>query len=491
MTARTVLRALLGVLALLDVVILVVRFVSVLSAADVTVFPAEGPALYAIWKIRHGYRLYEWPLSPPYTVTYYNPLFYEMYARVCSLFRVADAETPLAGRVVTLTWLLGAGGIQYATARRLLRPVNPSRILPALIAVIAWTGAVFPGWWAISIRPDIAAVTCAMCGVYLSIRAFDSGGRAAALLAAGAAFALTWAVKQSYVAFFAGTLLYIAVWRRSLRELAVFASPVAATAAAALAIGGAAYRTNVFLAPSVNPLSLLNAIAWYRGSLFADALLWGVLIVVIARLTRGRALFGLDLTYVAVLAVCAFVIDSILLAKIGAALNTLFELHAVLALLTTAALNRLVSQPASRTVAIAAGAALIVMWGSSAARVWRERSTILPGLEGRDVDADRRRQLAALVAALPRPVYAEDDLLALPWISTGNQFPAVIRDGAFHDAAQKIGLLGPGIEGMIKSRQFATLVVPSVSPRASIARDAGYTSKDLPLAGTGLRLYLR
>jgi hypothetical protein len=508
MTARTVLRALLAALALLDGLILVVRFASVLSAADVTVFTAEGPVLYAIWKIRHGYPLYEWPLTAPFTVTYYNPVFYEIYARVFSLFGVRDAATPLAGRVITLAWLLGAVAMQYVATRRLLRPVNPSRTLPALMAAITWTGAVFPGWWAMAIRPDIAAVTCALCGVYLSMRAFEGSGRARSLLAAGAAFAAAWTIKQSYVAFLAGTLVYIAMWRRSFRELAAAVAPFAATATAALALGGSAYRANVLLAPSVNPLSMRNVLAWFRGSFFADALLWAVLIVVVVRLipswlasvrspyaasSRSRQLLGVDATYVALLVACAFVIDSILLSKSGAALNTLFELHAALALLTAAALNHLMQDPSpSRAVARAAAAALIVMGGSSAARVLRERVTIVPALEHRDAAAGRLRQLTAIVAVLPRPVYAEDDLLALPWIATGNQYPAIIRDGAFHERAQELGLLGPGIEGMIRTRRFASVIVPSGSPRAAIARDAGYSAADVAVASeTGLTIFRR
>jgi hypothetical protein len=508
MTARTVLRALLAALALLDGLILVVRFASVLSASDVTVFTAEGPVLYAIWKIRHGYPLYEWPLTAPFTVTYYNPAFYEIYARVFSLFRVGDAATPIAGRLMTLAWLVGAGSMQYAATRHLLRPVNPSRTLPALMAAITWTGAVFPGWWAISIRPDIAAVTSALCGVYLSMRAFESHGRAQGLVAAGAAFAAAWMIKQSCVALLAGTLVYVAVWRRSFRELALVAWPFAATATTALALGGSTYRANVLLAPSVNPLSVRNVLAWYRGSFFADALLWGVLVVVVARLipswvaslrapnaasrSRRRQL-DIDATYVVVLVVCAFGIDSILLSKIGAALNTLFELHAALALLTAVALNHIMQDPPpSRTVAIAAATALTLMLGSSAARVLRERATIVPALEHRDATTGRLRELTAIVAVLPRPVYAEDDLLALPWIATGNQYPAIIRDGAFHERAQELGLLGPGIEGMIRTRRFASVIVPSASPRAGIARDSGYASADVPVASaTGLTIFLR
>ncbi|HTM26713.1 MAG TPA: hypothetical protein VL225_16060 [Vicinamibacterales bacterium] len=486
---RTAFHVLLAVLAALDLLILGVRLASIVPGADVTLFSAEGPVLYAIWKIRHGYPLYEWPTAAPYAVTYYNVLFYETYARVFSLFRVADAATPLAGRFITLAWLAAAVGVQYAIARRLLRGVSRSRLLPALMAAVAWTGCVLPGWWALSIRPDIAAMTCALCGVYASIRVFSGAGQMW-LIAAGLAFFTAWTFKQSDVALFAATACYVILWRRSLSETLMLVMPFAAGAAIVFAAGGAVFRANVVFAPSINPLLPSAAVYWFRSAVFTNALFWTAtgatalllapaLIRVIrdpsAAARRSDALFGVDLTYLTLAAIFSFAADAVLLSKVGSALNHLLELHSVGALITAVVMGSVLAGARTRTAVVAAAAfAIVPMIASDLARFHREAGTLLPALHGADPATADRRAVAALVATLPKPIYAEDDLFALPWFATGNRYPTVIIDPIFHDMAQAKGLLGPGIDGMILDHRFAAIVIPPSSPRMPAALRAGY-----------------
>jgi hypothetical protein len=100
--ARRVLTLMLAALAALDLLILVIRIRSVLSAGSLVVIPIEGPGLYAMWKLRHGFPLYEWPTQPYFSLTLYNALFYKVYAAVFTLLRTPDAATPIVGRFVTL-----------------------------------------------------------------------------------------------------------------------------------------------------------------------------------------------------------------------------------------------------------------------------------------------------------------------------------------------------------------------------------------------------
>jgi hypothetical protein len=45
---------------------------------------------------------------------------------------------------------------------------------------------------------------------------------------------------------------------------------------------------------------------------------------------------------------------------------------------------------------------------------------------------------------------------------------------------------------MIRTRRFASVIVPSGSPRAAIARDAGYSAADVAVASeTGLTIFRR
>ena len=100
---------------------------------------SEGPVLYSIWKIRHGYPLYEPPFAPFFPVTLYNFLSYETYAAAFRLFRVDDAWAPAAGRMVTAAFGLAGALLQYLAARALLGSRSDRRQISRYAAVVAAT----------------------------------------------------------------------------------------------------------------------------------------------------------------------------------------------------------------------------------------------------------------------------------------------------------------------------------------------------------------
>src|SRR5439155_18921768 len=54
--------------------------------------------------------------------------------------------------------------------------------------------------------------------------------------------------------------------------------------------------------------------------------------------------------------------------------------------------------------------------------------------------AEHRRRLEEVVATLPHPVFTADEMFAQPWHATGNQYPTVMLDHVFYDAARSKGL---------------------------------------------------
>src|SRR5262245_11638976 len=99
------------------------------------------PVLYSIWRIRHGYPLYEPPTEPFFAVTFYNFLFYRSYAWIFDLFRVSDSLTPLAGRFISAAFALAGALLQYAAGRDVMsRCGRREWPLPALLAVLCWGG---------------------------------------------------------------------------------------------------------------------------------------------------------------------------------------------------------------------------------------------------------------------------------------------------------------------------------------------------------------
>ena len=498
--ARRVFLALLAVLAVLDLVVAGVRLGDTLSLGRLVLFPAEGPVLYAIWKIQHGYRLYEWPFRPPYTLTLYNFLFYEAYAWILAAWRTGYDSFPIAGRLITFAFAALGAGAQYAAARRLMRMPAGFRPAALMIAIATWFGAALPGWWTLAIRPDVPAAALATCGIVAAAAAFGGGSRCW-LLAAGVAFAAAWAFKQSQVALFAATCLYVAVWRRSLRELTLVAAPFAVAAAVALAVGGGLYRANILDAPRLNALIPYLMIYWYRSVVLTDLLLWGVAlyaIVAIARpgsvhgplrsvddvAARSRTLFGVDVTYPAVATVLAFVAGAVLLAKVGSALNHILELNVAASLVCTLILAAGWQQARARRLFTAAAIMLLPMVAFQAVLL-RDRggpAAVALQLKGWGTvlhltspeNAEARQRLAALVTTLPHPLFTDDELFAQPWYATGGVYPTVLLDHVFYDAAWGKRMVGRGVEGMFADHYFAAALVTASSGFVTVAEHAGY-----------------
>jgi hypothetical protein len=567
-TARRVFVALLAVLAALDVLILAIRVADVLTLGRLTLFPAEGPVLYAIWKVRNGHSLYEWPTRPYFTLTLYNFLFYESYAAIFTALRVANDQAAIAARLVTLVFAFAGAVAQYAAGRRFA----PSgfRVPLALLSLVTWIGCVLPGWWALAIRPDVPAAAFATLGIVAALSAFkgltpdsaravercqsseptqtleaqpfdrlstspentervrpQSGAAALGrvrpgwrLVGAGLAFFLAWTFKQSQIALFAATCMYIVFWRRSFRELLLVAAPCVVGAAIALDVGGAVYRANVLDAPRLNPLIPYLSIYWYRSVALTDLLLWGMSVYAIVALARpgsvhgplraiadvparSMKVFGADLTYPALAAIAAFAAGAVLLAKAGSALNHVLELNIAGSLACAAVLGSVWDTPKARKVCAAGALMLVPMIAFDIALLQNDRSRATTALLLKSWGtplhlttasaARQREQLESIVRDLPKPVFTDDELFAQPWHATGNRYPTVMLDHVFYDAARPKGLVGRGVEGLFADRYFASAVIPDSSAFVVSAIRAGYRLvRTVPQdGGEPLRILLR
>jgi hypothetical protein len=514
--ARRLFLALLALLAVLDLVILGIRLGDTFALGRLYLLPAEGPVLYAIWKVQHGYPLYEDPFRPYFTLTLYNVLFYEAYAWILSLLRVGTAAFPIAGRVITAAFAALGAAAQYAVARRLVPASRGFRFAAAAIAIATWFGAALPGWWALSIRPDVPAAALSTCGIAAALATF-SGRDRRWLLAAGAGFALAWTFKQSQVALFAATCVYVAAWRRSRRELALVALPFAITVVVAIGIGGSVYRANILDAPRVNGLIPYLAIYWYRSVVLTDLLLWGVALWAIVAIVRpgsplgpprsladlprrSRELFGADVTYPALAAVFAFALGAILLAKIGSALNHVLELNVAAALVCTAVLGGGWESPRRPALFTIATIMLLPMVAFQLALLRNDvgRAATMLQLKGwgtrlhltTPAQAATRARIAAAVAGLPHPVFTDDELFAQPSYATGGAYPTVMIDHVFYDAARAKGLVGGGLERLFADRYFASAVVPPSSALLTVALRAGYRQRSVIAQPGGETLYV-
>ncbi len=497
--ARHVFVACLAILALLDAVVLGVRIADVVSFGRMALFPAEGEVTYSLWKVMRHYQVYEWPFVPTFPLTPYNVLFYQLYGRVLGLAGVADDRIVVAGRFITLTFAAAGAISQFVAARWLSPPSRRAAGVLALLSAITWFGCALPGWWMLSIRPDIPATVFSALGMGTAALAFQRGRRW--LVVSGLCFLSCWLFKQSQIGLFAATCVYIAFWRRSLLEVGLLTGPFAAGAATTIALAGPAYRANTLLGPSLSPWMAYLPLYWFRSVALIDLLLWGTAVwaaVVVLRpftsmspmrairatAARSTARFGADYSYPVVAFTTCFVIATMLVSRIGSALNHALEFHMTAGVLAACVLARPAAD-APRRAWILATAALVPMLVFDAAlltgreqgraatlvqlKVWGDRLHLATP----DVVPDRAA-LAARMAELPAPVYTEDEVLALPWFSNRGRHPVVMMDHVFYDPARKRGLITTGVDGLFRQGYFGAAVLPDTSEYLPIAVRAGY-----------------
>jgi hypothetical protein len=516
-TSRRTFVVLLATLGAFDLLIAGLRLADTLEYGRLVLLPAEGQGLYAIWKLRHGYPLYEWPTRAYFALTLYNFLFYKTYAWLFTIFRVSDAAVPIAGRFVTLTFAACGAWGQYA-ATRLLVP-EARRTPSAMLAMVTCVGCAVPGWWAFQIRPDVPAAACGTWGMVAVLRACG-GGRRRWLLVAGVAFAIAWAFKQSQVALLSASCVYVLFWRRSIRGALLVAVPFVAVVSLAFFVGGGVYRANIVDAPSLNPLIGYLTLYWYRSVFLVDLLLWaGALYAIVALVRpgsvrgplrrledvpeRSRLLFGVDITYPVLTTVVAGAASAVLLAKVGSALNHILELNVAASLTTAVILGAAPRTARARPVYAAAAWAIVPMLLVRAALMQNDQGTAATALQLKAwstpmhiASADTiasRHQLEQAFRSLPRPVFTDDELFAQPRYATNDRYPAIVLDHVFYDIAAAKGLVGRGVAGLFAERYFGSAVLPVTSAFFVPAMHAGYrVAGVVPQAGgEPLRILVR
>lgn len=463
----------------------VATVVGPLGSLDTTT-SGESVQLLNVMKVQRGLPLYGHPSEPPfYPLAMYNFGFYRVYAwAIASLGPDADALARGA-RLFTLgLTLMGLGAtLAYGLIdlrRREPRP-DSTWVAPAMVlaALATWFGGL-PGWWVVSIRPDVGAAAFAMVGLTLAL-AIGPRREVLAGLAAGAVMAVAWTFKQSCVLTWGGLLLSSLALRRW-RFAAALAAPMAATIAGVNLLFGPEYRYNTVFAASLAGFDLHNI-----QTLSIHLAIKGILPLTIAALAlaglRGASWLRADEK--AALACCA---GTTLLGGLaacyrnGSAMNYFFEFNAVAGLLAVVLARRLVEVVAERSHVWALAAVAAAGLAATAQDVVRVVAPARFDLVHDRFDAGRRAELdraRGLLQKADGPVYCQP---ALSGLTLGLPFPVYTFDDEpfFHRPAAKRGLLkGDGVAGQVLSRHFRVIVAePENDYLLSLARQAGYVERD-------------
>lgn len=400
-----------------------VRGTSVLSLwRDAVGEGAEGPHVFALWRVLHGLPLYGPALSAPFVHVPGNAAFYEVWAGGLRLLGVDGEGILLWARVLTFASALGGAAAWAALLRAVAGAgARGDRLLGLGLGAVVWLGGHFVGWWALSIRPELPALACAVLGLWLAVEAVKRESPAW-MSGAGAAFALGWGMSSNTWALAAGACAWLLLARKW-NLLAAGLGPVAVVAGGAWLAGSPEWRFHQFTAPSLGGVNAERA-HYVLGRVLPVCLpAWTVAAVVLGTQARRAGREGDVARMLGCAVLTSTGLGAVLVQRSGANREALFELYAVLAVLAARPLLA-----ASGTWMRAAALAGIGAWVAVA-----PLQLALPGrfgvmqLEGR-WRAGVREWMQARAAAGGGTVLVLDDVLAQPWNSSGGRPPAYVLD---------------------------------------------------------------
>ena len=491
-----------GLLLALNVAVFATRLASVLRAHPLYITEgAEGPTIYPVWKAQAGHPVYEPAYAPPHAITWYNFLFYHVYAILLNLLGARDGGMLLPARMITLALgVVGAIGFRLVV-RRLAAPEGRGFALAATaLAIVAWLGTNYMAWWVFSIRPDAGGAALLTWGLLAFLWA-SARRSMAGMVVASALFFSAWAFKQSLVCVLFSVCLYTLA-RRDWRLLFPLALPCAAGMALTFAVLGRDYWENTIVAPTRSAgIDLRQSAAIFARIFAQNAFFWLYPFVppALRLLTRGRATAdgteapGAGALWLALPITFAFGFAA--LGHEGSNKNHVIEYYVVTSALALVALRRVLAMPEgrARTAGLAlAVATLAPMVAFPAAQLAAPRSFGRIRLADAAEYAARER-LARAVGGLEKPVLIFDDILAQPWHASDDRYPTFVPDLNWF-LAGKAPLLfeGGGAAPMIRRHAFRSLLLTGGMPaELEAAREAGYVEVPDPpeaIRAAGLKL---
>ncbi len=476
------------------VVLLAVRMQGSISLAEPLHLQTSGDevaSLFAVWKAVYGQAVYTDRFHIPFSAAVYNWLFYEFYGTVTAaalrILDLGDAWLPTVARLVTLAGtVVGAAAAFWS-----FRVALPARQSSAAAIALAFAAFVVAGpligFWSITVRADVWAMTMEMVAVALFLLLYPRS-RLAAVLAVAASAYLAWAFKQGSV-FAAGGVGLFLLARRDWRSLAVLTVVLVAAWLITLRAGSQGYVATVFF--SDYPLfftverGLRNLTNFAVKSGPSLLLLASVAVTVLASRPFRRAAWQSD-PFVLALAgtACAAVITVPLSGQTGGAENYFFSFSFFLALLAVSVLGIAIEGPSRALVLVAAAG-----WVSIIVAV----GAVLGGLTGVTDLRARHVHLAAhkrCLDTLPRPLFVYDRYLSLPWMTPGSQ-PFVLAYVYEVDRRMGRDFEGGGIGGMISDNRFAAVAVPGAGTLSEVDGGSLDGYAPAPQECDGLAVFLR
>lgn len=451
---------LIGLAALSGLVLMGLRLSWVFLRSDPLLTGTSGfeeEALFSIWKFKEGLPVYSPLDQAPFSGSYFNGLFYLLYGGtvVCGqdLFHLADVWLPALTRGLTFTLFLGIGVVVFWLGRRVLAVRSGAVLLFGLLFV----GSPLFGWWTMTTRPDIAALTIEL--ILLGVAACYLKQQTLKWMIPLAAVGLiAWGFRQTNLSV-AGCLVTWQLLHRRWSHAVAFAALLCAGAGLTVWLAGDSYRENTLLANTALPFDVMVGLRNLGSTLGKAPWLLAACPAAVWVILRHRRAEGFGrvpdfLAWGTVLSLAWAILTS---TKTGASDNYYFAAASIAALFTLVLLTGGLSEFVSERSWFTKSAVLLIGVQGALA--------LLPmvGVRGRWHTIPEQRQAVAIREALqelPQPSFVTSSAFNLPWINPASPsmvFAFVYRQGALKDHPSA----DHGIEGLIQSGHFATIIRPA------------------------------
>lgn len=438
-----------SIFVILNLALFLLRSVSVWHYGSLVPFDSSL-AIYAVWKCVHHLPIYEWPLKYPFSLSLYNYLFYETYAAFLRFVGASGADIMTWGRFLTPVFPLLGAVAQWRLVQRHLNLRGARSLLSFFFALGLWFCTSIVRQWSLSIRPDMAAVSLVMIALWLVVRQ-----QRYAFVLGGVFFYLAWSFKQTVILAFVSVCLYLVVHKRW-RDLTVLATVFAALTAATLLLGSSEYRFDILVAPAlVREFSLKWASQIALKSVVSNSywILAPVVLLLAAPERRTDNTVRL-LTTVLVIALTGGLAG---MTKVGAWDNYLLEAFVAGSTLLQMAVFVAPGSLASALVLYGCIIPAIQIATVPSGPQLHKFGTVGIASPAGYADAVALRDRLAM---MKRPIFSDDPMFSLPWISNDNRAPAMVPDTIFLDAA-RVRCQNGCVEGMLQRGEFPTVVLAS------------------------------
>lgn len=454
----------------------------------------EQESLFAMWKYVYGKDIYTDPYKIPYSIAFFNWLFYESYGTfiilIKSLFGLSDDWIPTIGRGMTLVGLLCGTLVSYQALMVVSGAQSRAlRGLFFLVSVYLMFGPLV-GFWGFTIRSDIWGMVLDIFAIFLFWRFYPTRPYTAAALAATALFC-AWSFKQIDV-FSAIAIGLFLLFHLRIRVLIVLTAVYFLFVSVVLLVGSEEYIKTIFLRPAIYGFDLEHFFRNLKNFALKSTPTLFPLVAIVAALVFSesirKAVFASQAArFVMIGIVPIFILTLLISSKIGAAENYYFVFSFYVALGVAVFLKITLEDEAllsgHRFVALRNTVVytMLLGWGTAAAAIL---SVFLGffGVLSIQSDHDRLSAIKACLQPMPTPVYNQDMYASLPWMNPSE--PPIILSWNYR-LERKMGLPFErgGVGGLVESGYFVSLLIPENMTKLDGGSLDGYKNTGQTCAG--------